>query len=154
MKPGGTFDLKSPRHLLDKAKHDLARLRKDPINTYAAFDLFVTLRHIPHWMFPGDDAKAHAMIEAHAELRVCRHIADGAKHFVLRAKHHRQVLRTEKTASAWGNAWGKSWGSSWGENALVIELDLADPGAASLGTHITALELGEKAVKLLEDLVP
>lgn len=50
LKPRGTFDLKSSRHLLDKAKHDLARLRIDPINAYAAFDLFVTLRHIPHWM--------------------------------------------------------------------------------------------------------
>jgi hypothetical protein len=94
------------------------------------------------------------MIEAYAELRVCRHIADGAKHFVLTKTHHRQVLCTEKTTSAWGRAWGESWGSSWGKNALLIKLDPADPGTVSFGTHITALELGEKAIKLLEGLVP
>lgn len=154
MNPGGTFDLKSPRQLLSKATHDLQRLRNDPTDAYAAFDLFVTLRHIPHWIFPGDEAKARAMIEAHPELRVCRHIADGAKHFVLTAKHHCQVQRTERTSSAWGKSWGKSWGGAWGQDALVIELDPADPGTAFLGTRTTALELGETVVKLLEGLVP
>ena len=154
----GLFELETARNLLEKAQHDLGRLRANPLDTYAAFDLFVTGRHIPDWVYPDslfpDGAAKVALFKQHIELRVCRHIAEGAKHFVVEDKRHRQVKSTSKSESAWGDAWGDSWGDSWGERALIIELDPSDPDTAILGKRILALDLGERVVKLLESIVP
>ncbi len=47
MSDGGIFELRTPQALLDKAVHDLERLRQDPSDAYAAFDFFVSARHMP-----------------------------------------------------------------------------------------------------------
>ena len=153
MSSGGLFELTSARHLLEKAEHDLARLRANPMDGYAAFDLFVTARHIPEWLYPDDNSKSQALFKQHVELRICRHIADGAKHFVATDKRHHQVLRTAKKDSAWGGAWGSSWGASWGERALVIDLDPTDADTVVLGAQISATDLGEKVVVVLKKVV-
>jgi len=154
MSSGGMFELTTARQLLEKAEHDLARLRASPLDAYAAFDLFVTARHIPEWLFPDDDSKSQALFKQHVELRICRHIADGAKHFVAKDKRHHQVKGTAKTDSAWGSAWGNSWGASWGKRALVINLDPSVADTTTLGSQISATDLGEKVLKVLKKVVP
>jgi hypothetical protein len=153
MRVSGAFDLKSAKDLLAKAKHDLTRLQHAPTDSYVAFDLFVTLRHIPEWIFAGDAKKAGSLFDSHVELRVCRHIADGAKHFSVTGKQHHQIQSTKKTSSEWGKAWGKSWGNSWGTEELVIKLDSSDSDTKSLGNSISAVQLGERTVVILEGLV-
>ena len=123
----GIFELKTPRQLLEKVEHDFDRLRANPIDAFAAFDLFVTARHVPDWLHPNDPSKRSALFEQHVELRVCRHIAEGAKHFILHDARHQQVRETARTGDSWGGAWGKAWGGAWGTDALMIELDAADP---------------------------
>jgi hypothetical protein len=42
----GFIPLKTPQDLLDKLSHNLARMRHDLTDSYAAFDFFVTAEHI------------------------------------------------------------------------------------------------------------
>lgn len=76
MKRQGLFNLQTPRDLLKKAEHDLGRLQLNPHDVYAAWDFFVTIRHLPEWLYP--DAKDHKYKEKlftdHVELRIARHL--------------------------------------------------------------------------------
>lgn len=112
MSIGGIFELRTPRALLDKVVHDLKRLRQDPTDAYAAFDFFVSARHMPEWIFPGDTAKCNELFTSHVELRICRHIADSGKHYIVRDTRHKQVKTTNGTESAWRNSWSRAWGDS------------------------------------------
>ncbi len=84
MTVGGIFELRTPRALLDKAVHDLERLRQDPTDAYAALDFFVTARHLPDWIFPGDKVNRDTLFHSHVELRICRHIADSGKRYIVK----------------------------------------------------------------------
>ena len=127
MSHSGLFQLRTAKDLLAKAEHDLDRLQAKPLDVYAAFDLLVTARHVPDWLHPNDLTQRNGLFAKHVELRICRHVADGAKHFVATAKHHQQVSGTNITRDAWGGAWDSAWGGSWGKDALVVQLDPADP---------------------------
>lgn len=148
MKPGGIFDLRSPLDMLKKAIHDIERLRNNPLDTYAAFDFFVTARHIPDWL------RRTELFNHHIELRVCRHLGDSSKHPILTHKLHKQVQHSERRQGAWGEAWRQAWGDSWGENKLVVVLDTEDPDTSQLGTEIDALDLAEKVLAILKREVP
>jgi hypothetical protein len=92
----GLFDLQSPQDLLKKLGHDLERLTNSPLDQYAAFDFFVTARHMPEWLYPGEpNRKKRADLERSSPfLRVCAHIADGSKHFEATAQKHRSIQGT------------------------------------------------------------
>jgi hypothetical protein len=92
----GLFDLQSPQDLLKKLRHDLERLTNSPCDQYAAYDFFVTARHMPEWVYPGEqNLKKRADLERSSPLlRVCAHIGDGSKHFQATAPKHRSVQRT------------------------------------------------------------
>ena len=154
MKAGGIFEITTPRHLVEKATHDIERLRANPLDAYAAFDFFVTARHVPDWLYPNDAGKRDALFEQYVELRVCRHLADGAKHFLVTHHRHKQVQRTVQTHSAWGRSWGDSWGASWGREELIVHLDPSDGETGKLGRQIAALKLAEKVITILGRLVP
>ena len=154
MATSGFFELTTPRHLLAKVQHDLDRLRKNPVDIYAAFDFFVSARHIPDWLHPNDPTLSKALFDAHVELRVCRHIADSGKHFRVTHGMHKQVLHTTRTTDAWGDSWGRAWGNSWGKSALVVELDPADPDTSILGQKIDVLKIAEKTLTVLQGIVP
>jgi hypothetical protein len=49
--------LQTPRDLLAKAERDFKRLQENPANADAAFDFFVTVRHLPNWLHsnPSDE---------------------------------------------------------------------------------------------------
>lgn len=147
------FDLKTSTDLLAKIERNLEALRKHPTDTYAAFDFFATARHLPEWHYPNDRAKVEALFATHVELRICRHLADGAKHFLLSDPRHKQVMATRHDSSAWGTVWGESWGSSWGKNALMIELDPRDPDVSNVGSSISAVDLAERVFNVLSAVV-
>ena len=151
--PSGLFELRDPRDLLNKARSDLARLRSNPMDTYAAFDFFITARHVPHWLHPNEPRLSENHFANHVELRVCRHLADGAKHFVVNDPRHHQVQATARQSGAWGDSWGNSWGNSWGTRSLLILLDPADQSTGNLGNSIVALDLAEKVLHVLEQIV-
>ena len=100
----GFFTLTSAQDLFEKAVHDLERLKMNPLDTYAAFDFFVTARHIPDWLSQPE------VFSEYVELRICRHLADGAKHLIVTAAKHKQVKGTSVELHGWGNSWGDAWG--------------------------------------------
>src|SRR5215471_6819170 len=100
----GVFELKTAKDLLEKVRHDYQRLMRDPQNAYAALDFFVTARHMPDWLYPGDSAaqkqKRKQLFDSHLLLQVCRHLADGSKHFEATAKQHTSVKDTSREGVA------------------------------------------------------
>ncbi|MGB8409291.1 MAG: hypothetical protein WCE58_05215, partial [Gallionella sp.] len=148
------FEITTPKQLLEKATHDIERLKGNHLDAYAAFDFFVTARHIPNWVYPNDSAKCDALFAQYVELRVCRHLGDGAKHFIATDRRHKQVRSTVRTHNAWGNSWDKSWGNSWGTDELIIRLDPADRDTSQLGAQIRALDLAERILAILKQVVP
>lgn len=125
MKRGGIFELSTVDDLFAKARHDLGRLRHDPTDSYAAFDFFVTARHIPDWLYPNDKGRIDHLFRENLELRVCRHIADQGKHFEATAPMHAQVADTPTGGR------------------LQVVLDMKDPEMQFLGPRRDALELAE-----------
>ena len=85
----GFFDLQTPQDLLRKLRHDSDRVKKSPMDSYAAFDLFVTAYHMLDWVHPGDSNKAtrKQMESDNNILRVVSHLANGSKHFQV-TRHH------------------------------------------------------------------
>jgi hypothetical protein len=151
----GIFQLQSAQDLVSKARHDIERLRSDPLDAYAAFDFFVTVRHVPEWLYPREPSKRDRLFASHVELRICRHIADGAKHFEATHPQHKQITGTSKSSGVWGEGvWAKgAWKPGiWGDG-LFISLDPSDTDTRALGSRINALELAERALAIVEKAV-
>lgn len=80
----GLFGLTSAADLLGKLESDLERLKREPTDSYAAFDFFVTAHHLPEWLYGssgGDQLKT--LRKTDKLLKLVRDIADGGKHLVL-----------------------------------------------------------------------
>lgn len=73
-----------PEHLLAKLRHDYGRVTRKPDDCYAAFDFFVTANSMVDWVWPSATAaQQNRDRRADALPRICEHLANGAKHFVL-----------------------------------------------------------------------
>ena len=143
----GTFELKTPQDLLQKLRFDLDQLKKDATNTYLAFNFFVTAEHMKDWLFPGraNQMNRENLEKASPLLQVCSHVANGAKHFQVEAKHHRSVSDTVRTGG-WGSG---HWGSGhWGEGALVVQLQ--GDAEKHLGSSIKVVELADSILSFWE----
>lgn len=156
MRKQGFFDLQSPEHLLEKAHRDYDRLRADPLDTHAAFDFFVTARHIPDWLEAVGRSTARDAFAQHVQMRICRHIADGAKHFKATQKQNQQVEGTSISYAAFEpNSWtdDSSDEGTWSEDELIIGLDPADSETMAYGPWIEVSRLAEETLRVLEQLV-
>lgn len=114
----GIFGIDSAPALLSKLKADHSRVAADPLDAYAAYDFVVTAWHLLEWALPGDanlEART-ALCTRFALLRVCEHLAVGAKHFEPNAKRHASVARTSIIA--------KPVRGTWEPESLVIYLDI------------------------------
>jgi hypothetical protein len=85
----GFFALRTPADLLRKLEHDFRRLEANRVDSYAAFDFFVTANAMVDWIWPSA-GRAQQRDNRTDELlpRLCHHLADGAKHFLLTTRHH------------------------------------------------------------------
>jgi hypothetical protein len=92
----GFSELRTPRDLVLKLSHDLKRLKKSPHNQYAAFDFFITAEHIIDWLYPNNKSEREKLRSSSVLLRITSHIANGAKHFEAKAKHHQSVTEIKK----------------------------------------------------------
>lgn len=77
----GLFTLKTAEDLFRKLERDFNLMRARPLDPDVCFNFFVTAEHLPEWHFGGDAKKAAAHRDSKALLRVCSHLANGAKHF-------------------------------------------------------------------------
>ncbi len=150
MAASGLFEIRTPSDLLAKVKRDFVRLRASPNSSDIAFDLFVAARHVPDWVQSAGGQAASASFAASVELRICRHLADGAKHFAATHPQHKQVL----------NAVAKPGGFDtevfdegvFDTGRLEIELDPRDPDTAALGARIDVIDLATAVIRELENI--
>jgi len=156
MKHTGLFTLQTPGDLLAKARHDLERIRTNSLDVYAAFDFFVTVRHLPDWLHPGDKPEQKqqrgALFDKHVELRVARHIADEAKHFEATRNQNFQVEGTS-VAAAYQTTGGAFQRGVFQGETLMIKLDPRDPDTVSLGEWVDVLEFAERVFRVAESIV-
>jgi hypothetical protein len=138
----GIFDLVTPADLLAKLRSDFDRLKRDPSDSYAAFDFFVTARHLPEWLYPDDEPRQRAVFDDEVLMRVCAHIADGSKHFEAKSKRHFSVKSTS-LEGAWAQK-GLFQPDMIDNGELVVELDVN--AAESLGDKMDALTLATRVL--------
>jgi hypothetical protein len=151
MKRRGLFNLQTPNDLLAKARHDLKRLQTDPADAYAAFDFFVTVRHLPEWLHPNDKQKQNALFEKHVELRIARQLGDGAKHFEATHSQHFQVAGTSALPAAFQDDAFEPEAFQIG--ALIIELDARDAETVAVGRQVNVVELAQRVLRVAESIV-
>jgi hypothetical protein len=134
----GFFALTTPQDLLAKLRHDHRRLAANPIDSYAAFDFFVTANHMVDWIWPSATPKQQKENRRDEVIpRICEHLADGAKHFLL-SRPHDAVAATEKTEGAFDPETFDA--ATFDVGDLVVTLE--PPEAAVIGQlKISALEL-------------
>ena len=84
----GFLNLFGPKELFDKLAHDYQLFLDDPVDSYRAYNFFVTAEHLPDWI--GDVDIKHGNIF----LRICSHLATGAKHFKVTNKKKNSVETT------------------------------------------------------------
>ena len=139
----GFFELQTPQDLLQKLRQDFGRLKESPVDSYAAFDFFVTAYHMLDWRYPGksNNAKRRQMERDGKSklLWVCSHLANGSKHF--------QATRREAVNDTIVHQ-GPFDPNAFDSNAFdVVELRVKLDGEAArqFGDSIAVLELAGKA---------
>lgn len=144
----GVFDLRTPRDLLGKLESDFKRVHADPPDSFAAYDFFVTAWHLVEWKFPpATDAGGRAALLSRVPLlRVCEHLAVGARHFEPNPSRHTSVADTEST-SVWGpGVWAPGvWAPGTWAGDLVVHLD--GPARAALGDRIKVQDLAQMVME-------
>ena len=103
----GLFDLQSSDDLFHKLEHDYARVCDNPADAYAAFDFVVTVWHLLGWQYPGKKAKTERdnLCQCYPILRICEHLAVGAKHF-MPTNPNLQAVKDSRRDSAWARTFG------------------------------------------------
>jgi len=142
----GLFQLQDAQGLLAKLRHDFGRLKADHVDVCAAFDFFVTARHLPEWLYPGDKTKQAALFDGSVLLRVCRHIADGSKHFQATSKQHDSVNSTALEGSVFQP--GVFQSNAFQVGTMVVYLD--GDAAITLGESIEVTDLARRVLDYWE----
>ncbi|MFW1471013.1 hypothetical protein [Vibrio parahaemolyticus] len=90
-----TPNLSQAKDLLEKAKYDYKRLVDNPSDSYAAFDFFVTVEHLPDWLNDKSIRRDNDI------LKLVSHIANGAKHLTLDDKRHNTLTGVQIRTDEW-----------------------------------------------------
>ena len=149
----GTFGLKGPLDLLGKLRRDLEQLKSNPTSSDLAMNFFVTAEHMKDWLYPGraNQKNRERLEDSSLLLQVCSHIANGAKHFQVEAKHHSSVSGTVKAGGFWGAGFWASrfWSSSfWSQGSLLVHLK--GEAARLFGEKVSAIDLAEQLIAFWE----
>lgn len=130
------FELTSPVHLFEKILGDLAALEASAEDSRLAFTFFVSVEHLPDWL------GLRHLVRAQCILRIVSHIANGAKHFMLRDARHRSVVCAERS----GYVEAGYVEPGYFEEPLVVYL--SEDEARELGTtEVDVVSLARKAVE-------
>ena len=96
------FEMQTPGDLLHKLEREYDRWKADPLSVDLAWNFFVTAEHLPDWIYyqdmrtggaerpdllDGESPYDFKMNLARPVLRICSHLANGAKHFHLKNTH-------------------------------------------------------------------
>jgi len=140
----GLFDLRSGDDLCAKLEHDYARVCSDPADAFSGFDFVVTSWHLLEWRYPGNGARAQReeLCLHNPILRVCEHLAVGAKHFEPRDPKLDAVAETHRDAVWARGVWAPgTWAPGVWKDDLVVRLDGAAKDA--LGESLTMKQIAD-----------
>ena len=143
----GMFELRDASDLLNKLHKEYELMQREPTNVYCAFNFFVTAEHLLDWLYPGkvSKTKREQVRDGSVLLQICSHIANGAKHFEVQAKHHQSVSDTVRYRSSFSGRLfaGRLFsGQLFPKDRLVIHLK--GDAEQSFGHSISVLELAAK----------
>jgi hypothetical protein len=142
----GFFDLQTPQDLLRKLRHDFGRLKESPVDSYAAFDFFVTAYHMLEWRYRELEERTQTYEKKENWfLPVCRQLANGAKHFQAGGG---SVKDTNVHEGAFDEAFDSH---AFDVSELRVELD--GDAAREFGASIGVLELAAKTLRFWEEHV-
>ena len=145
----GFLELQSADDLLVKLRHDFTLLEERPMDTYRAFNFFVTAEHMADWKFPGrsNDTPRKQMRKRKTLLQICSHLANGLKHFRAEAKQHQSVAGARKSSGVFGNAYPNTFLNAH-PRGIIIKLE----GAAedTYGDSMYAVDLARKTLQFWE----
>jgi hypothetical protein len=137
----GFFELQTVKDLLRKLQHDSDRLKKSPVDSYAAFDFFVTAYHMLEWQYDG---RTQTYLENW--FQVCRRLANSAKHF--QAVRGNSVKNTLVHKGAFDQS---AFSRAFDVSELRVELE--GEAAREFGPSIGVLELAEKVLRFWQERV-
>lgn len=140
----GIFDLNTPKDLVKKLLFEFQNFSENPNDTYRAFNFFVTAEHIPDWI---DEKNVRRKVPL---LRICSHIANGAKHFDVDPKRHKSV---ENAAKEQTYGTGAYFSGDYAEKSLIVYL--SDEESDEMGkTSFRAIQLAEMIVDYWSERFP
>ena len=115
------------------------------------------------WQYPGYSKKTLREKSRNNEviLQICSHIANGAKHFVSQAKHHKSVSDTAKKAVYDGGAFPKGsfpigaipkYGvpGKWSDELFV---ELSGEASVTFGKAIGVVALAERILEFWREQI-
>ena len=144
------FELKSASDLYDKLRWEYRRLKKDPTNSYVAYNFFVTSWHLLEWFFPEDGDKRTEIRDKTLVLQICEHLAVGAKHFLPKNRRQKAVSSTGRYSYFPWNSFPKNWWPrGYFPDALVVSL--SEEAAFVLGDEVSVLDLADKVMSFWAD---
>ena len=142
------FHLRTANDLLQKLERDFKKLKQHPRDVDLAFNFFITAEHILDWKYPGRANKKNRekLRSSEVLLQVTSHLASGAKHFDVEAKHHTSVKDTGRSAYFPEGYLSKSyWPEGYWPESLIIHLD--EDMAQKLSTQINVLNLASDVLQ-------
>jgi hypothetical protein len=128
-------DFKTPVDLLLKLEFDYQRIEKNPRDSYAAFDFFVTADNMCDWICDKSLRNKEPL------LKIVFHLATGAKHFAPREFHNSVSEIGSEDGAFDANAFDSS---AFDVSSLVILLN--EDEANIFGTEITVNEFAKLVI--------
>ena len=144
----GFFLLRTANDLLQKLERDFKKLKQHPLDVDLAFNFFVTAEHILDWKYPGRANKSNRekLRNAEVRLQVTSHLASGAKHFDVEAKHHTSVKDTGRVGYWPEGYWPRGyWLEGYWPESLIVYLD--GNAASLLSSQISVLDLASSVLQ-------
>lgn len=145
----GAFTLKTPTDLLGKLEVDYSALQRNRGDPYLAYNFFVTAEHMLDWVYPGNANRGKRTAERNSEilLQVCSHLAAGAKHFTVEAKHHNSVSAPGKRRR-WNPLAGPLSSPQLTPGGIpVLTIKLEGEAEESIGPSVEVLRLAQMVIE-------
>ena len=163
------FVLKTPEDLLRKLERECNRWKADPLNVDFAWNFFITAEHLPDWVYyqdmptsgkerpdllDGETPYEFKMALKRPVLRICSHLANGAKHFHLRNSNLASVASMHERPRAFFEP-GAFIEGFFEPPALMVDLAPDEQRALSLAEPlIEALSLASDVLAFWQARLP
>jgi len=146
----GFAGLESVGDLFEKLKRDYSRLIQNGNDPDFAFNFIVTALHLIDWLYPNSKKDCDALEASEPLLKICFHIANGAKHFEATAKKHDSVSGVEPGALRLGSPNHSDGGLRFGSQYTGLIVKLSGEAEERFGSHMPINRLATHLLKFWE----